>query len=257
MNPEKTNESDTHQQAIDDWERIGSMLEWIYLRSGELLGGVTDIQRASDMRVYVHDAINAYRQSGGILPQTANEQPVAPAVEPAEAHGAHKRGPKPDTFLEDNIDKDAFVLKLRNLLERKFEPIGKTGIIHMGEQNSLDLEPSKFFACLFSALIAHNVAKSKATPKGFDRLLKQVIEGSRLEGVFHLHYTSFNNVINSWLDLCKKEVQLACNCHTKKLIFELKRDDMDGLVAQKKLANWKLIYSYVEDLAARERLFAI
>lgn len=255
MNPKQNKEQKEYQQAVDDWVKIGESLEWTYLRAGSLMPQVCDSETASDMRVSIHDAIQLYNKVGGLKPFALKEKPLTQDSETSEVTEPRKRGPKRDSFLRDDIDKEAFIRKLRALIEQRFEPKGKHGIIHMGEMDSRDLEPSKYFACLFAALIDHNIAKKSATPKGFDRLLHEVIEGSTLRGIFHLHYTSFNNVINGWLDLCKKEVQQACTCHTKKLIFELRCEDMDGLAAQKKLSEWKLWYSYVESTAAQAKLY--
>ena len=241
------------EQDIDDWKKIGEMLRWMKARVGELSPFVTNQAPTRDLQYYLHNACEKWEAAGGI-PQPEAMPVEAPDTLPSNDEPCHKRGPKTDSFLRDHIDKDCFVEKLRSMILKRFRPSGKSGIMEVGHQFLQELEPSKYFACLFAALIAYEVAKSNATPKGFDRLIKEAIAGTELQETFRLHYTSYNIVINDWMKLCTNEYIQTLKGRQRALIPYIKEDNCNGKTAKDELRDWRIKYSYVADNAREDNL---
>ena len=98
------------------------------------------------------------------------------------------------------------------------------------------------------------MAKSNATPKGFDRLIKEAIAGTELQETFRLHYTSYNIVINDWMKLCTNEYIQSLKGRQRALIPNLQLANCNGQNAKDELINWKNRYSYVADNAREDGL---
>jgi hypothetical protein len=241
-------------QDVEDWEKIGESLKWMKARLVELLPFVANQAPSRDLDYHLRNAITTWEASGGIQMPEAPIADVAPEVETPDDKPCHKRGPKTDSFLCSNDDRDAFVDKLRGMIVSRFKTEGKHGIMEVRRENLYELEPSKYFACLFAVLIEYEVAKGNATPSGFNRLIKEAVEGTDLQGIFTLHYTSFNNVINDWMKMCKSEVIKALKPRQRVLISSMQMADCNGREAMNKLQDWKNKYSYVADNARKDGL---
>lgn len=241
-------------QDVEDWEKIGESLKWMKARLGELLPFVANQAPSRDLDYYLRNAIAAWEASGSIQLPEATATDVAPEVETPDDKPCHKRGPKTDSFLCSDVDRDDFVVKLRGMIVSRFKTEGKHGIMEVRRENLYELEPSKYFACLFAVLIEYEVAKGNATPSGFNRLIKEAVEGTDLQGIFTLHYTSFNNVINDWMKMCKSEVIKALKPRQRVLISSMQMADCNGREAMNKLQDWKNKYSYVADNARKDGL---
>ena len=241
-------------QDVEDWEKIGVSLKWMKARLVELLPFVANQAPSRDLDYHLRNAIATWEASGGIqLPETTVTD-VAPEVETSVDEPCHKRGPKTDSFLCSDGDRDTFVVNLRRMILSRFKTEGKHGIMEVRRENLYELEPSKYFACLYAVLIEYEVAKSNATPKGFERLIKEAIEGTELQGIFTLHYTSFNNVINDWMKMCKSEVIKALKGRQRVLISSMQMADCNGREAMNELQDWKNKHSYVADNAREDGL---
>ena len=241
-------------QDVEDWEKIGESLKWMKARLVELLPFVAHQAPSRDLDYHLRNAIATWEASGGIQLPEATATEAAPEVEIPGEEPCHKRGPKTDSFLCNNDDRDAFVVKLRGMIRSRFKTEGKHGMMEVGRENLQELEPSKYFACLFAALIAYGVAKSNATPKGFDRLIKEAIAGTELQETFRLHYTSYNIVINDWMKLCTNEYIQSLKGRQRALIPNLQLANCNGQNAKDELINWKNRYSYVADNAREDCL---
>ena len=241
-------------QDVEDWEKIGESLKWMKARLGELLPFVANQAPSRDLDYHLRNAIATWEASGGIqLP----EAPTADVVLEVETPGdepCHKRGPKKDSFLRSDTDKETFIAKLREMILSRFKTEGKHGMMDVGRENLQELEPSKYFACLFAVLIEYGVAKENATPKGFERLIKEAVDVPDLQGIFKLHYTSFNNVINDWMKMCKSEVIKSLKGRQRVLISSMQMADCNGKEAMNELQDWKNKYSYVADNAREDGL---
>lgn len=241
-------------QDVEDWEKIGESLKWMKARLVELLPFVTNQAPSRDLDYHLRNAIATWEASGGLqLP----EAPTADVVPEAETPGdepCHKRGPKKDSFLSSDTNKETFIAKLREMIVSRFKTEGKHGMMEVGRENLHELEPSKYFACLFAVLIEYEVAKENATPKGFERLIKEAVDVPDLQGVFKLHYTSFNNVINDWMKMCKSEVIKSLKGRQRVLISSMQMADCNGREAMNELQDWKNKYSYVADNAREDGL---
>ena len=168
------------------------MLRWMKARVDELSPFVTNQAPTRDLQYYLQNAFEKWEAAGDIPLPEAMPVEAAPEPDSKTDEPCHKRGPKTDSFLNNAADKDRFVEKLRGMILKRFRLSRKSGIMEVRRENLQELEPSKYFACLFAALIAYGVAKSNATPKGFDRLIKEAIAGTELQETFRLHYTSYN-----------------------------------------------------------------
>ena len=241
-------------QDVEDWGKIGESLKWMKARVGELLPFVVNQTQTGVLDYYLKNAIATWEASGGLLLPDATTADEAPEVEPPADEPCHKRGPKTDSFLCSNIDRDTFVVKLRGMILSRFKTEGKYGIMEVRRENLQELEPSKYFACLFAVLIEYEVAKENATPKGFDRVIKEAIAGTELEETFSLHYTSYNKVINDWMKMCKSDVKKALKGRQRVLISSMKVADCNGKEAINEFQDWKLKYSYVADNAREDKL---
>jgi len=241
-------------QDVGDWEKIGESLKWMKARLVELLPFVAHQAPSRDLDYHLRNAIATWEASGGIQLPEATATEAAPEVETPGEEPCHKRGPKTDSFLCNNDDRGTFVIKLRRMILSRFKTEGKYGIMEVRRENLHELEPSKYFACLFAVLIEYEVAKENATPKGFERLIKEAIEGTELQGIFKLHYTSFNNVINDWMKMCKSEVIKALKGRQRVLISSMQMADCNGREAMNELQDWKNKYSYVADNAREDGL---
>ena len=242
------------EQDIDDWKRIGETLRWMKARVDELSPFVTNQAPTRDLQYYLQNAFEKWEAAGEIPLPEAMPVEVAPEPDSKTDEPCHKRGPKTDSFLNNAADKDRFVERLRGMIGKRFRPSGKSGIMEVRRENLQELEPSKYFACLFAALIAYGVAKSNATPKGFDRLIKEAIAGTELQETFRLHYTSYNIVINDWMKLCTNEYIQSLKGRQRALIPNLQLANCNGQNAKDELINWKNRYSYVADNAREDGL---
>lgn len=241
-------------QDVEDWEKIGESLKWMKARLVELLPFVANQAPSRDLDYYLRNAIATWEASGGIQLPDAKVADVAPEVETLGDEPSHKRGPKKDSFLRSDTDKETFIAKLRGMIVSRFKTEGKHGMMEVGRENLQELEPSKYFACLFAVLVEYGVAKENATPSGFNRLIKEAIAGTVMEDTFSLHYTSFNNVINDWMKMCKSEVIKALKPRQRVLISSMQMADCNGREAINKLQDWKNKYSYVADNAREDGL---
>lgn len=241
-------------QDVEDWEKIGESLKWMKARLVELLPFVAHQAPSRDLDYHLRNAIATWEASGGIQLPEATATEAAPEVETPREEPCHKRGPKKDSFLSSDTDKETFIAKLREMILSRFKTEGKHGMMEVGRENLQELEPSKYFACLFAVLIEYEVAKGNATPSGFNRLIKEAVEGTDLQGIFTLHYTSFNNVINDWMKMCKSEVIKALKPRQRVLISSMQMADCNGREAMNKLQDWKNKYSYVADNARKDGL---
>lgn len=229
-------------------------MKWMKARLVELLPFVTNQAPSRDLDYHLRNAIATWEASGGIQLPEATVTDVAPEFENPGEEPCHKRGPKTDSFLCSDFDRGTFVIKLRRMILSRFKTEGKYGIMEVRRENLHELEPSKYVACLFAVLIEYEVAKENATPKGFERLIKEAIEGTELQGIFKLHYTSFNNVINDWMKMCKSEVIKALKGRQRVLISSMQMADCNGREAMNELQDWKNKYSYVADNAREDGL---
>ena len=241
-------------QDVEDWEKIGESLKWMKARLVELLPFVAHQAPSRDLDYHLRNAIATWEASGGIQLPEATATEAAPEVEIPGDEPCHKRGPKTDSFLCNNDDRDNFVVKLRGMIRSRFKTEGKHGMMEVRRENLQELEPSKYFACLFAVLIEYEVAKPNATPKGFERLIKEAVDVPDLQGVFKLHYTSFNNVINDWMKMCKSEVIKSLKGRQRVLISSMQMADCNGKEAMNELQDWKNKYSYVADNARKDGL---
>ena len=205
-------------QDVEDWEKIGESLKWMKARLVELLPFVAHQAPSRDLDYHLRNAIATWEASC------------------------------------NNDDRDNFVVKLRGMIRSRFKTEGKHGIMEVRRENLHELEPSKYFACLFAVLIEYGVAKENATPKGFERLIKEAVDVPDLQGVFKLHYTSFNNVINDWMKMCKSEVIKSLKGRQRVLISSMQMADCNGKEAMNELQDWKNKYSYVADNAREDGL---
>ena len=241
-------------QDVEDWEKIGESLKWMKARLGELLPFVANQAPSRDLDYHLRKAIATWEESGGIQLPEATATDAAPEVETPVDGPCHKRGPKKDSFLCSNVDKDTFVAKLREMIRSRFKTEGKHGMMEVRRENLYELEPSKYFACLFAVLIEYEVAKPNATPSGFNRIIKEAVDVPDLQGIFTLHYTSFNNVINDWMKMCKSEVIKSLKGRQRVLISSMQMADCNGREAINELQDWKNKYSYVADNAREDGL---
>jgi hypothetical protein len=241
-------------QDVEDWEKIGESLKWMKARLVELLPFVANQAPSRDLDYHLRNAIATWEASGGIQLPDATATDVAPEVETPDEEPCHKRGPKTDSFLCSDVDRDDFVVKLRGMIRSRFKTEGKHGMMEVRRENLHELEPSKYFACLFAVLIEYGVAKENATPKGFERLIKEAIAGTVMEDTFSLHYTSYNNVINDWMKMCKSDVLKALKGRQRVLISSMQMADCNGKEAINELQDWKNKYSYVADNAREDGL---
>ena len=241
-------------QDVEDWEKIGESLKWMKARLGELLPFVANQAPSRDLDYHLRNAIATWEASGGIQLPEATATDVVLEVETPGDEPCHKRGPKKDSFLRSDTDKETFIAKLREMILSRFKTEGKHGMMDVGRENLHELEPSKYFACLFAVLIEYGVAKENATPKGFERLIKEAIAGTVMEDTFSLHYTSYNNVINDWMKMCKSDVLKALKGRQRVLISSMQMADCNGKEAINELQDWKNKYSYVADNAREDGL---
>lgn len=241
-------------QDVEDWEKIGESLKWMKARVGELLPFVANQAPSRDLDYHLRKAIATWEESGGIQLPEATATEAAPEFETPVDEPCHKRGPKTDSFLCSDVDRDNFVVKLRRMILSRFKTEGKHGMMAVRRENLQELEPSKYFACLYAVLIEYEVAKSNATPKGFERLIKEAIAGNPMEDIFSLHYTSYNKVINDWMKMCKSEVIKALKGRQRVLISSMQMADCNGREAINELQDWKNKYSYVADNAREDGL---
>ena len=241
-------------QDVEDWEKIGESLKWMKARLGELMPFVANQAPSRDLDYHLRNAITTWEASGGLLLPEEPTADVAPEDETPGDEPSHKRGPKKDSFLRSDTDKENFIANLRGMIVSRFKTEGKHGMMEVGRENMQELEPSKYFACLYAVLIEYEVAKENATPKGFERLIKEAVEGTDLQGIFTLHYTSFNNVINDWMKMCKSEVIKSLKGRQRVLISSMQMADCNGKEAINELQDWKNKYSYVADNAREDGL---
>ena len=241
-------------QDVEDWEKIGESLKWMKARLVELSPFVANQAPSRDLDYHLRNAITTWEASGGIQLPKATVTDVVPEVETPIEEPCHKRGPKTDSFLCSDFDRDTFVANLRGMILSRFKTEGKHGMMEVRRENLQELEPSKYFACLFAVLIEYEVAKPNATPKGFERLIKEAIAGTPMEDTFSLHYTSYNKVINDWMKMCKREVIKSLKGRQRVLISSMQMADCNGREAINELQDWKNKYSYVADNAREDGL---
>lgn len=250
MNQEQ--QKNNYEQESDQWQRIGDLLKSIRHLVNEFLPKARNQAPANDLYYHLDKAVACWGEVGGLKQPEPQELPVVEEVKEEGQKG--KRGPKPDIFLSPLNDRNAFILSLRSLILKRFVLKGKNGMMILGREKMNELEPSKYFACLYSSLIDTGVAEEEATPKGFERLIKEAIYGTPLSQTFKLHYTSYNNMINGWMKLCTKECLDRLEGRQRLPICRIRPEDCNGATAQKTRLEWVTLCSFVEDNAREEKL---
>lgn len=157
------------------------------------------------------------------------------------------RGRVADPFLSDTTKEASFVKHLQNIVLTHFLP----------EQNLMQLlspsaktNPSKFFACLYSACIEYKVAIAGASSKGFSKLLDKAVEGTSVSESFTLGYEAINTQVSSWTKLVKMGMFSA-----RPLIHEISRDSLLEPQSLRKLNEWKELYQEVVQIGLKEGIF--
>lgn len=250
MNQEQVNNK--YVQDSDEWKRIGNILRSIRSRVDLFLPLVKNQAPAKDLYYHLGKAVDCWVEVGGLKQPEPQLQPIAEESQPEGQKG--KRGPKQDGFLLPDVDRKSFILTLRKLIEKRYIAKGKYGMMVVGREKLNEIEPSKYFACLYSVLIEFGKAEKDATPKGFERLIKEAVADSSLSQTFKLHYTSYNNMINGWMKLCNKEVIDTLKGRQRLLIYDIEPEECNGSKARMIRLEWVGLCSFVEDNARNDGL---
>lgn len=157
------------------------------------------------------------------------------------------RGRSADPFLCNQLGESKFIEHLKNIVETYFVP--EQNMMHLLDKQQM-INPSKFFACLYSACIEYRVALAGASTKKLSKLLDKAVESAGCENSFTLGYEAINTQVRSWEKLVKMGA-----FSSRPLIHEISRENLLEPQSQRVLNDWKDLYQQVVQIGINEGLF--